>query len=126
MADAEDLRQAHAICRTVFVHPAIEDYILDLVLATRNHDDTELGASPRGSLALFRTGQAMAAMRGRSFVIPDDVQALTSPVLGHRIILHADARLRRRTVGQVLVDILEHTPVPVEEVWQSPAYAQQE
>ena len=119
LADAEDLRKAHAICRTVYVHAVVEDYILDLVLATREHADVELGASPRGSLALYRTGQALAAMRGRSYVIPDDVQELAQPVLGHRIILRADARLRRRTVTQVLEEIMDHTPAPVEEVWQS-------
>ena len=70
LADADDLRRAHAICRTVYVHPAVEDYILDLVLASRQHADVELGASPRGSLALYRTGQALAAMRGRSYVDP--------------------------------------------------------
>jgi MoxR-like ATPase len=118
LADAEDLRRAHAISRTVYVHDAVEDYILDLVLASRRHADVELGASPRGSLALYRTSQALAAMRGRSYVIPDDVQELVAPVLGHRIILHADARLRRRTVQQVLDRILDEMAVPVEEVWE--------
>lgn len=118
-ADAETLRQAHAICRSVFVHPAAEDYILDLVLASRRHADVELGASPRGSLALYRTSQALAALRGRSYVLPDDVQELTMPVLAHRIILHADARLRRRTVAGVLDEIVQRTPVPVEEIWQT-------
>ncbi|MFN2202041.1 MAG: AAA family ATPase [Caldilineaceae bacterium] len=121
LADADDLRRAHATCRTVFVHPAVEDYILDLVIATREHADTELGASPRGSLALYRTGQAIAAMRGRTYVIPDDVQELATPVLGHRVILQPDARLRRRTVGHVLEEIMAKTPVPVEEVWQPTA-----
>jgi MoxR-like ATPase len=121
LVDAEDLRRAHAICRTVFVHPAVEDYILDLVVATRDHADTELGASPRGSLALYRTGQALAAMRGRTYVIPDDVQELAAPVLGHRIILQPDARLRRQSVQRVLEEIMAKAPVPVEEVWQSPA-----
>lgn len=123
LADADDLRRAHAVTRTVYVHPALEDYILDLVLSSRQHADVELGASPRGSLALYRTGQAMAAMRGRTYVLPDDVQELVEPVLGHRIILRADARLRRRTVAQVLDEIVERTPVPVEEVWQSASSA---
>ncbi len=119
LADADDLRRAHAISRTVFVHSAVEDYILDLVHASRQHADVELGASPRGSLALYRTGQALAAMRGRTYVIPDDVQELVEPVLGHRVILRADARLRRRTVAHTLNEIMDQTPVPVEETWQS-------
>ena len=118
LVDAENLRRAHTICRTVYVHSSIEDYILDLVRASRQHKDVDLGASPRGSLALYRTSQALAAMRGRSYAIPDDVQELAQPVLGHRIILRADARLRRRTVAQALDEIMEETPVPVEEVWQ--------
>lgn len=119
LVDADDLRDAHLICREVYVHHAMEDYILDLVLATRDCDEVELGASPRGSLALYRTSQALAAIRGRTYVIPDDVQELIQPVLAHRILLRPDARLHRRTVQQVLEGIIDGIPVPVEENWRS-------
>ena len=88
---AGELRQAGQICRRVLVHPDVEDYLLDVVRASRSHADVELGASPRGSLALYRTSQALAAVRGRNYVIPDDVKHLAVPVLAHRITLTPDA-----------------------------------
>ena len=83
---AEEIRQAVTVCRTVFVHQALEDYLLDLVAATRTDSGLELGVSPRGSLAYYRTVQAYAAIQGRSFVTPDDIQLLAAPVLRHRLI----------------------------------------
>jgi MoxR-like ATPase len=114
---AADVFALGVACRRVHVHPAVEDYILALVRATRAHDDLRLGASPRGSLALYRTSQALAALRGRSFVLPDDVQRLATPVLGHRLIPSARLRLRGQTVPAILDGILATVPVPVEEVW---------
>jgi MoxR-like ATPase len=115
----DEVRSANQICREVFVHPVLEDYLLDLVQATRNHPSLALGVSPRGSLALYRTSQALAAIRGRHFVIPDDIKQLTAPVLAHRLAPSVDARLHGRSTTDALGAILTQTPVPVEEVWGS-------
>ena len=96
------------------MHPAVEGYILSLVRATRQHEMVELGASPRASLALYRTAQALAAIRGRGFAIPDDVKHMVVPVLGHRIMLSTRTRLRGRDNSAVLREIAENVPVPVE------------
>jgi MoxR-like ATPase len=80
--------------------------------ATRHHQDVYLGVSPRGSLALFRTSQALAALRGRDYVIPDDVKALVKATLTHRIIVSPAARVRGVTASAVLDEILESVPVP--------------
>jgi MoxR-like ATPase len=106
------------LCRAVYVHEAIESYILALVRATRAHEDLRLGASPRGSLALYRTGQALAASQGRAYVLPDDIQRLVEPVLAHRLIPSARLRLRGQTVPEILRRIVSSVPVPVEENWQ--------
>lgn len=115
--DTEDIRAANAACREVFVHPVLEDYLLDLVHATRNDEAVALGASPRGSLALYRTAQALAAIRNRDFVIPDDIKTLALAVLTHRIIPSAEMRLQERSAADLLASWLERTPVPVEENW---------
>ena len=90
--------------------------LVALVRATRELEGIELGASPRGSLALGRSAQALAALRGRSFVLPDDIKALAAPVLGHRLILTPEARMRGVTAGALLRDVLTDTPVPVEAI----------
>lgn len=113
----QEIRDAVGICRRVYCHPAVEDYLLDLVHNSRNHPDIELGVSPRGTLALHRAGQAYAAIQGRDYIVPDDIKYLTTPVLGHRLILRSDARLHGRTTGEVLARILDQTAVPVEETW---------
>jgi MoxR-like ATPase len=114
--DNETIRQAVKICRDVHVSSAIEDYLLDFAAATRNDRAVELGLSPRGTLALFRTCQALAAVNGRDYVIPDDVKRMATVVVGHRLILNADARLRGQKSGEVLARILAALPVPVEEL----------
>jgi MoxR-like ATPase len=108
-------------CRQVHVSEAVETYILQLVAATRSSPHLSLGASPRAALALFRTSQALAAIRGRSFVMPDDVQALAAPVLVHRLIPSSQARLRGRQVPEILREVLEAVPVPAEERWSEVA-----
>ena len=108
-------------CRQVYLSPAIETYILALVRATRSNPALSLGASPRGSLALARTAQVLAAVRGRAFVIPDDVQLLIVPALAHRLILSSQSRLRGKGVPEVLQGVIEQVPVPVEESWSEPA-----
>lgn len=99
--------------RDVFVDDKVRKYMLDLVSQTRNHDDIRLGGSPRASIALFRCAQALAAIRGRNFVLPDDVKRLAVAVLAHRIILKPEARLRKLTATRVVENILSDTPVPV-------------
>jgi MoxR-like ATPase len=120
VASSNDVSELIATCRSVYVSPAIETYILALVHATRNNPALSLGASPRASLAIYHTSQSLAAIRGRSFVIPDDVQALTAPALSHRLILSSQARLHGKALADVLEDIIKQVPVPVEESWSEP------
>jgi len=100
--------------RTVHVSPAVEEYIVAIVRATRAHAEIELGASPRGSLGLYRTAQALAAVRGRAHVLPDDVKELVPVVLPHRLITTAQARLRDRGSREIAQEILKSVPAPVE------------
>jgi MoxR-like ATPase len=102
--------------RGVFVTPDVRRYITRLVRSTRDHEQIELGVSPRGSLALYRGSQAYATVRGRSFVTPDDVKYLAPSVLAHRIIPGADARLRGRSSEDLITDVSGRVPVPVEAV----------
>ena len=98
--------------REVYVSPAIQKYIIDLVGRTRQSGDVYLGASPRGSIALFRAGQARAALQGRDHVLPDDIKALAVPVLGHRVIVSPAARLRELSADRIVQEILYTAPVP--------------
>ena len=106
-------------CRAVHVSSAVEAYVVALVRASREHAGVDLGASPRGSLALYRAGQSLAAIRGRDYVLPDDVQALIGPALSHRLIATSQARLRGRAVSDILDEIVRTVPVPVEESWSA-------
>ncbi|GAB4445389.1 MAG: MoxR family ATPase [Anaerolineales bacterium] len=108
----KDLLAAVKAVREVFVSPAVQRYIIDLVGRTRQSNDVYLGASPRGSLALFRAGQARAALNGRDHVLPDDIKALAIPVLGHRVIVSPSARLRELSADRIVDEILHSTPVP--------------
>ena len=90
----------------------VRKYVLDLVHATRQHEDVALGGSPRASIALFRTAQALAAVQGRNFVLPDDVKKMAHPVLGHRMILKPESRLRKLTPAAVLNEIVSDVSVP--------------
>jgi MoxR-like ATPase len=98
--------------KNVFVADGIKQYIVELTRRTRQHPDVYLGASLRGSLTLYRTGQALASLNGRDYVLPDDIKALAKPALAHRIILSPSARLRDLSSEQVVADILENLPVP--------------
>ncbi|UCC63515.1 MAG: MoxR family ATPase [Anaerolineae bacterium] len=95
----------------VHVDDTVRDYIVRLVQATREHPDLALGASPRGSLALFKAGQALAALRGRDFVLPDDVKPLVRPALAHRLIVRPESALRGRTADLVLDDLAKKVPL---------------
>lgn len=108
----KDLLSAIESIRKIFVSPAIERYIIDLVGRTRQSGDVYLGASPRGSLALFRAGQARAALQGRDYVLPDDIKALAIPVLGHRIIVSPAARLRELSADRIVQEVIYNAPVP--------------
>jgi MoxR-like ATPase len=112
-----DLQHLTALIRSVRdirVEPTIRNYVVALVRATREHTSIRLGASPRATLALFHAAQALAAIRGRTYVVPDDVKALAGPVLGHRLLLTSQARLRGRSELTILDEIVASTPVPVE------------
>jgi MoxR-like ATPase len=97
----------------IFVEDSLQDYIIKLVTSTRGHPDLTLGASPRASLALFKASQALAAVRGRDHVIPDDIQYLAPAILTHRLLLAPEAELRGRTPKGVLDDLLERTPLEI-------------
>ncbi len=112
VASEEELLQSQEDVKAVYVAPAVKRYMVDLARQTREHPEVYLGASPRGSLALYRTGQARAAMQGREFVLPDDVKALAQPALSHRVILGPAARLRDLSADQIVEEILERVPVP--------------
>ena len=113
VTDAELVRLSRLVSR-VYCDPAVRRYVVQIVQATRKHAAYELGASPRGSLGLFRGARALAAIRGRDYVRPDDVKFLAPYVLSHRAILNSQSRLRGRDSGGVLQEVLESVPVPVE------------
>jgi len=107
----EELRELQALVREVYVDSAVSDYIVRLVNATRNHPEVYLGASPRGSLALYKAGQAFAALQGRDYVIPDDVKTVAGPALAHRIIVKTSATMRDVEPIQIVQELLDTIPV---------------
>ncbi len=102
--------------RQVRVEQSVREYIVNVCRTTRTHEDIELGASPRATMALYRTCQALAAIRGRDFVIPDDVKHLAPYVLTHRLVVNPQTRLRGRRPEDVIRDVVNSVPVPVEAV----------
>ncbi len=112
--DAAEMRALQEAVRETYVDPAVAEYIVRLVNATRTHPDVYLGASPRGSLALYRSGQALAALQGRDYVIPDDVKELAEPALAHRLIIKTSSTIRDIDPGQIIREILDTVPVGVE------------
>ena len=114
VVSAAELLQMQAACRNVHVAADVEDYIIRLVHATRKHPSVQLGASPRAMLALYHTSQVLAALRGRAYVIPDDVKYLTNVTLSHRIITKAESSLRGSSAEQALREVIDSVPVPVE------------
>jgi MoxR-like ATPase len=117
---AQEIERVIPVCRRVFVHEVIERYIVSLARASRASDDFALGVSPRGTMALYRTSQTLAAVRGRDYVLPDDVQSLVQHVLVHRLIPSAQTRLRGRSTRDLFSEIVARVPVPVEESWSVP------
>ena len=110
-----DLLKMQRDCREVHVNADVEDYVIRLIHATRKHAAVELGASPRAMLALYNAAQALAAIRGRAFVTPDDVKYMFKPVLIHRIIPKSESRLHGQKAEQTLKEIMDSVAVPVEE-----------
>ncbi len=108
----EDVYKAQQGLKSVHIAPPVKRYIVELVQRTREHEDVYLGASPRGSLGLFRAGQALAAIQGREFVTPDDIKSIADPILGHRLILAPGARLQNRNENNILDELLENVKVP--------------
>jgi MoxR-like ATPase len=112
VVSAADVLAAQQAVRDVFVDPKIRDYIVEIVRATREHDDIALGGSPRASIALCRAAQALAAIRGHDFVLPDDVKRLAPAILGHRLIVRPESRLRKVRSVDVVQEVLAETSVP--------------
>ncbi len=114
VSDTVDLKMLQAQVRQVKVEASVRNYIVAIARATRAHADVSLGVSPRGTMALYHTAQAWAAIYGRSFVLPDDVKKLAPYVLTHRILLHPQIRLRGRHPEDIIAEIVNTAPVPVE------------
>lgn len=110
--DLEELQSMQMIVKTVYVAPMIKRYIVEMARSTRDNADVYLGSSPRGSLGLFKSGQAWAAIHGRDFVLPDDIKAIAEFVLSHRIVVNPSARLREISAAQIVQETLRSLPVP--------------
>ena len=123
VVSAEDLLQAQTLIKDVHVSDLIKEYIVGLVGASRQHPDAYLGASPRGSLALYKTSQARAALQSRDYVIPDDVKALAEATLAHRIIVSPSARIKSVDARTIVEDLLRTVPVPGARAKPEPARA---
>jgi MoxR-like ATPase len=114
VVSANELMGMQKACRQIHVAADVEDYVIRLVRATREHASVQLGASPRAMLALYHACQSLAALRGRAFVIPDDVKYLANFVLAHRIIPRVESYLRGGSAEQILKEVVNSVPVPVE------------
>jgi len=112
VVSAEELLSAEEEVKHIHFDRLVEEYIVELVNATRKHPDVYLGASPRGSLALFKTTQARAVLQGRDYVIPDDIKALASVTLAHRLIIHPAARIKNVDSRHIINELLRSVPVP--------------
>jgi MoxR-like ATPase len=115
VADAGTIIKLIAMAREVHVAPSLRRYIVELTESTRGHPDLYLGASPRASLYLLKAARAEAASRGRDYVVPDDIQALAVPILGHRLLLSPEAQMRGASVEDVLEGLLGRVPIPARE-----------
>jgi len=112
---SEALWELQKVVPSTTVEKSVREYLVRVTRATRDHPAVELGVSPRGTLALYKAAQALAALRGRDYVIPDDIKYLAPSVLTHRIIIHPQTRLRGRIPEQVVGEIVAQVPVPVEQ-----------
>jgi MoxR-like ATPase len=121
VVSAQELVACQDAVRSVYIDDKVRRYLMRIVHDTREHEDIALGGSPRASIALFRTSQAMAALRGRNYVLPDDVKRIAGPVLTHRMILRPESRLRKVTAAAVVDDIVAEIAVPTIEAPQREA-----
>jgi len=112
VAGADEVMGAQEVIKSIFVDRQVQRYIVALVYATRKHDDVILGASPRASLDLFRSSQALALLKKRDYVIPDDVKELAVVVMGHRVIVGPAVRMNGVDGRQIVEDVVEHVAVP--------------
>jgi MoxR-like ATPase len=112
VVSAADVVACQQSVREVYVDPKVRDYIVEIVRNSRDHDDVALGGSPRASMALYRASQALAAIRGHDFVLPDDVKRMAPAVLSHRLIVRPESRLRKVTSSAIVTEILTETSVP--------------
>jgi len=112
VVDVDELLAAQQAVKDIYVDPLVKEYIVNLVRQTRDHPDVYLGSSSRGALAIYRLGQARAALMGRDYVLPDDVKALAGPALGHRIIVGPAARIKDTEPEQIVQDLLDNMAVP--------------
>jgi len=112
VASPEQITKLQKLRKKIRLSLPVREYITDIVRATRNNKSLRFGASPRGSLGLMRTGQALAALTGRDYVLPDDIKYLVGPVLAHRLILKEEERLRGGTPDNLLDEIVSQIPVP--------------
>ncbi len=112
--EVAELLELQKLCRQVYIEDSVSNYVTAITRATRNHQGVELGASPRASLSLYVASQALAAIRGRNYVLPDDVKYLAVPTLAHRLIARTEARLRGRSLEGIVREIVSSVPVPVE------------
>ena len=113
VASPEQIAELQGARKKIRISLPVREYIADIVTVTRSNESLRFGASPRGSLGLMRTGQALAALRGRDYVLPDDIKYLVGPVLAHRLILKEEERLRGKTPEHLLEEIIGQIPVPV-------------
>jgi MoxR-like ATPase len=112
VVDVDELRAAQEEVKNIYVDQLVKEYVINIVRQTREHPDVYLGSSSRGALAIYRLGQARAALLGRDYVLPDDVKALAGPALGHRIIVGPAARIKDIEPEQIVQDIVDQTAVP--------------
>ena len=112
VTSADEIARSIAAVRTVHVAEAVKRYVVDLVTATRRSPELRLGASPRATIHLIRAARARAAVDGRDYVVPDDVQALAVPVLAHRLLLTAEAQIARHTSADVVAQTVRSVPTP--------------
>ena len=115
VVEAKELLELQKLCRQVYIDDSIRKYVVAITRATRTYQGIELGASPRASLGLHLASQALAALRGRNYVIPDDVKYLAVPTLAHRLIAKTEARLRGYSLEDIVNEVVSTIPVPVEE-----------
>jgi MoxR-like ATPase len=113
VVSAEDVLACQEAIREIHIDEKVKRYILQIVHASREHEDVLLGGSPRASIALYRTAQALAAISGRDFALPDDIKRMSQPVLAHRLILKPESRLRKRTAALVVKDLVDDAKVPI-------------